>query len=66
MTRQETATTCSFCLEEELLDKVEQVRQVHEKTAGHLSRSSILRLLIRRGLDSVRDRGLLDEPRAAQ
>jgi len=65
MTRQETAT-CSFCIEEELMNQIERVRQDHEKDAGYLSRSAILRLLLRRGLATVSDRKLLDEPRAAQ
>ena len=68
MTRNETVkpVTCSFCAEPQLLDEVEQVREDHEKKAGHLSRSTVIRLLLRRGLDSVHDRGLLGEPGAAQ
>lgn len=58
--------TLSFCAEEELLIEIERVREEHRKEAGFLSRSAILRLLLRRGLDSVHDRGLLDEPRAGQ
>jgi len=58
--------TLSFCAEEALLGEIERVREEHRKEAGFLSRSAILRLLLRRGLDTVRDRGLLDEARAGQ
>lgn len=62
--RKEKQITCSFCLEQSLLDDVEWVREEHEKAAGYLTRSAILRLLIIRGIASVRDHGLFGGERA--
>lgn len=53
--------TCSFCIEQELMDEVERVREEHQKEAGFLSRSAVLRLLIIRGLASVRGAGPLQQ-----